>query len=133
HQRRIGDVDRRGGRSAAAAGVADAHADGVRAFLRVGVRADDVEAAAAVGDDGAGRGRAIAPVDRVGVVAGDAVRIGVGEAGDNATGTRPFRGRERLACGGQGGVGNRGRAAGGRAAAADVVDLYADRVTAFLG
>ena len=47
----------------AAANVIDGHANFVLAFIRVGVPAVNRKAAAALRDDGAARGCAVAPID----------------------------------------------------------------------
>jgi hypothetical protein len=63
----------------------DGRRDLVRAFVRIGVGPVDREAAVLLRDDGAGTGRAVAPVDRRGEVGGLRIRLaGVGEV---ATGT----------------------------------------------
>ena len=118
----------------AAADVLDGRADRVLALVGIGVRAIDRKAAAALRDDRAGRGRAVAPIDRCREVARRRIRIGVGEGRNRRAADRCALGAaDSRAAGGERGVGDRRAAGGGRCAAADVVDGDADRVLALVG
>ena len=71
------------------------------------MRAVDRKAAAALRDDGAGRARAVAPIDRRGEVARRCIRIGVGEGRDRRAADRsPFRAADGRAAGSQRCVGH---------------------------
>src|SRR5207253_3206522 len=78
----VGHVGGAGGAGICPTNVVNLNANRIRALFRVGVRADDVEAAAAVGLDRAGRAAGVAPADRGGEVARLPVGIGIRERGD---------------------------------------------------